>query len=886
MSDYLINQRRVSHSRTAETSVMPSPGKRTLTMELPPVPAQRRPEPNTGAGAEVPVAPRGVGQPLPAGVRAKMETSFGADFSAVRVHEGDRAPAIGALAYAKGTDIHFAPERYQPETRDGQELLGHELAHVVQQSQGRVRATTLSKGGAVNDDPSLEREADEMGARAARGQPASAQGAGTSTARLDGTAGPSREAAVQRKPTNQGTSDDDPEPQDGVALNPLRKLHLWDGITEDRMERLGRVNLLRQKLNAQALGVPLDPMGGFDNLVLARIHLFEDREKQPHSDETIRDETADLLWGTAPPALDTQPDPTNEMRGLIPGDGLREGRTDADIKRRVRLLQQFLNKRLPATLPEDGNFWVGNGTLQAWNDWQQRVGEPPSLAPVTNYAVDLLERGNVKDPKKKPDPPTPEPPQPVPKLHGHNGIVGLRHGDGATPETRDLQRFVRKLQQLLNEHSDDHDSVLEVNGKFDDDTLAMLHEFQRDNKITPADPEEVDQATADALHNGHEKQTWNSELEDRLDALWLAHQMNMQHQLNALETIKADLTPNADPFNPGKLLLKTLLRTPFSVLFASVIPDLLTSAFNSLVKDSDAITWGDRVIDAIFDAVKDTTGDVIQQKVDDASDARLTGFIQSQRETLIVNAQKEQTSFLTKGKAEARIYKSSPADGPKDKNRDRDKNKDPRVARVDSMIEAEIAKRGDIFEAQYRTSLGAWSVGLAQSTLHTQGDPEHGPQGTNIGNLGKDLSGGTRGVFQIEAIGNDPQHPVAIQAVKIQGLPDGARAHLVGRAFDDLSIPYAVELLACSPTREGDTVKIKLAINEAHEESVDDKPGKQVVRRFTWGPMDEPDVRLWLARKVMPTAQPSDDLGPLAFQGAQKVLVGEIGRLSVDKIDG
>lgn len=33
------------------------------------------------------------------------------------------------------------------------------------------------------------------------------------------------------------------------------------------------------------------------------------------------------------------------------------------------------------------------------------------------------------------------------------------------------------------------------------------------------------------------------------------------------------------------------------------------------------------------------------------------GFIQSQRETLIINAQKEQTSFLTKGKAEARIFK-------------------------------------------------------------------------------------------------------------------------------------------------------------------------------------------------------------------------------------
>jgi peptidoglycan hydrolase-like protein with peptidoglycan-binding domain len=108
------------------------------------------------------------GQPMPAQLRSHMEHALSADFSAVRIHQGPQAQALGALAYTKGTDIHFAPGQYQPDTRAGKELLGHELTHVVQQAQGRVAATTQAKGIAINNDPSLEREADEMGARVAQ----------------------------------------------------------------------------------------------------------------------------------------------------------------------------------------------------------------------------------------------------------------------------------------------------------------------------------------------------------------------------------------------------------------------------------------------------------------------------------------------------------------------------------------------------------------------------------------------------------------------------------------------------------------------------------------------------------------------------------------------
>jgi ribosomal protein S18 acetylase RimI-like enzyme len=108
---------------------------------------------------------RSGGQPLPRPLLAKMEAAFGADFSSVRVHVGPQAARIGAIAFTTGNDLYFAPGRYQPESVQGQQLIGHELAHVIQQRQGRVRAP--GNGVSVVQDHALEAEADRLGMRAA-----------------------------------------------------------------------------------------------------------------------------------------------------------------------------------------------------------------------------------------------------------------------------------------------------------------------------------------------------------------------------------------------------------------------------------------------------------------------------------------------------------------------------------------------------------------------------------------------------------------------------------------------------------------------------------------------------------------------------------------------
>ncbi len=97
---------------------------------------------------------------LPDQLKTGIENLSGHSMDAVKVHYNSSKPAqLNAHAYAQGTDIHIAP---------GQEKhLPHEAWHVVQQAQGRVPTTTQLKGTVnINDDGSLEKEADVMGQQA------------------------------------------------------------------------------------------------------------------------------------------------------------------------------------------------------------------------------------------------------------------------------------------------------------------------------------------------------------------------------------------------------------------------------------------------------------------------------------------------------------------------------------------------------------------------------------------------------------------------------------------------------------------------------------------------------------------------------------------------
>lgn len=101
----------------------------------------------------------GPGRSLDSGVKFRMGSYFGRDFSHVRIHTDTRASRLSrdlnARAFTIGRDIGFGAGEYRPGTMIGDALIAHEMAHVVQQ-QGSNSNGTFDSG----DNRNLEDEAD------------------------------------------------------------------------------------------------------------------------------------------------------------------------------------------------------------------------------------------------------------------------------------------------------------------------------------------------------------------------------------------------------------------------------------------------------------------------------------------------------------------------------------------------------------------------------------------------------------------------------------------------------------------------------------------------------------------------------------------------------
>jgi hypothetical protein len=104
---------------------------------------------------------RGGGSSLDAGVADKFSGSLG-DLSDVRIHTDENADrlnrSVSAKAFATGTDVYFAKGEYSPGSADGDKLIAHELAHVVQQ-RGAPQGGPLSVS---QPGDAMETEADDV----------------------------------------------------------------------------------------------------------------------------------------------------------------------------------------------------------------------------------------------------------------------------------------------------------------------------------------------------------------------------------------------------------------------------------------------------------------------------------------------------------------------------------------------------------------------------------------------------------------------------------------------------------------------------------------------------------------------------------------------------
>jgi hypothetical protein len=139
------------------------------------------PRPQTRMGPRIPsgVDAPGPSRGLPPALRMGVERLSGVAMDDVKVNLNSHKPIrLNAHACAEADQIDVAPGQ------EGQ--LPHEAWHAAQQKQGRAPVTRQFKSLKINDDASLEREADVMGARAM----ASTGPAPTGLRRVPLTAGP------------------------------------------------------------------------------------------------------------------------------------------------------------------------------------------------------------------------------------------------------------------------------------------------------------------------------------------------------------------------------------------------------------------------------------------------------------------------------------------------------------------------------------------------------------------------------------------------------------------------------------------------------------------------------------------------------------------------
>lgn len=189
---------------------------------------------------------KGGGQPLPESIRAFFEPRFGQDFSQVRVHNDARAAETARTLYAKaftvGRDIGFGPGQYSPETSKGQQLLAHELTHVVQQTKRIQPRHNISHLG----DKS-EQQANRMADEVMRMTEPQMQRQPEKEAEIQSEPLGEKIALIQRQPIN-GNEEEEPL-EEVTPLMPRLPSKGWINFLVTTMNRLRKASLIHFSMN-------------------------------------------------------------------------------------------------------------------------------------------------------------------------------------------------------------------------------------------------------------------------------------------------------------------------------------------------------------------------------------------------------------------------------------------------------------------------------------------------------------------------------------------------------------------------------------------------------------------------------------------------------------
>lgn len=211
-------------------SQIPAPGATTRLNQRPagPPPAAQRVE----------QALSSPGRPLAPDLASWMGEAFGADFSAVRIHDGPAAAAsaraVGASMYTSGTHIVVGDDHPGLGSPAGRRDLAHELYHVKQQAEGPVVGTPAG-GGLIISDPAdpYERAAQRAADHIATAPHAQAGGLKAKHSLQAAPSPPPSPRYLQRKPPQPPLSTPQQQGRIELAQRPVIHCTMGQGVIAD-----------------------------------------------------------------------------------------------------------------------------------------------------------------------------------------------------------------------------------------------------------------------------------------------------------------------------------------------------------------------------------------------------------------------------------------------------------------------------------------------------------------------------------------------------------------------------------------------------------------------------------------------------------------------------
>ncbi|MEM7344710.1 MAG: DUF4157 domain-containing protein [Chloroflexota bacterium] len=187
---------------------------------------------------------RGQGQSVDERTQNEVGGALGYDFSEVTIHDNKESHELSrdleARAFTTGTDVFFGEGEYNPDSNEGQELLAHELTHVVQQQSGQVDLG--GSGMRVNDpDDSYEKQADQVAARVVA-QPGQAEGEyGTSAGENASVQRADMEEMLEEKPLQRA------DMEEMIEEKPIQRVDMEEMIEEKPIQRVDMEEMIEEK---------------------------------------------------------------------------------------------------------------------------------------------------------------------------------------------------------------------------------------------------------------------------------------------------------------------------------------------------------------------------------------------------------------------------------------------------------------------------------------------------------------------------------------------------------------------------------------------------------------------------------------------------------------